>query len=122
MGEFDMGGSDVDPTTPTRGITGVIREETRRVIDNTMMVDDPAEINGGYCRDLAEQVVARVPEANIYRAWQGMGSRHFFIEHRGRFYDSERPRGVARPSDLPFFRGGRAEGVERVSDTSTDFQ
>jgi len=93
----------------------VIQNEADRMIDNTIMVDSPDDINGGYCKELAENVYARMskvlPGLQIIRAWQGMGSRHFFLQYNGKYYDAERPYGVDEIRMLPFFGGKSAYDI-----------
>lgn len=117
-----MGGFDFGSSSPPRGdgtLPGEIRIVSDWMIRTTPMVDSPAEINGGYCKQLAEIVSGRVHEpTKILRAWQGMGSRHFFIESGGKYYDAERPDGVDEIKDLPFFNGRAGYDVEPVSGQS----
>ena len=109
MGSFDIGSGD-RPTSGPAPLPRAIREETARIVGNTIMVDDASELNAGYCRQLAEAAASRAQAVEdgpieLIRAWQGMGSRHFFLQKGETYHDAERPDGVPEMTDLPFFSG-----------------
>jgi len=90
-------------------------------MERSLLVNDVQDINGGHCRVLAENVAGEFGgDAEVYKAWAGAGSRHYFIKHDDRWYDAARPGGVSRPRDLPFFSGA-PEGLERVPLGASDF-
>ena len=60
----------------------------------------PYDINDGDCRDVALHVKTQVPEARVM-----FDPIHTFIEHKGMYYDAERPDGVNNMEDLPMFKG-----------------
>lgn len=110
MTEFDIGGGAEATGPPADTLPGAIEKEAARIIGETIMVDSPAEVNGGYCRQAAEAAVRRAAPVTespmaLMRGWQGMGSRHFFVRLDGMYHDPQRPGGVPDIRDLPFFSG-----------------
>lgn len=69
---------------------------------------NPCDVNAGDCDLFAEEVRARIPDAILHETAddsdESQWPYHVFIEYQGRFYDSEAPNGVAKPTDLPIFR------------------
>ena len=75
----------------------------------------PWQINCGNCMDFAEQLQEGFPKGEVFygedhpRRFRTdvdpFGHTFFFIGRR--YYDSESPRGVKRPDDLPFYRRRR---------------
>jgi hypothetical protein len=106
---------DSNNRTPVYRLSTAIQNEADRMINNTIMVDSPDDINGGYCKELAENVYTQMnrqlPGLRILRAWQGMGSRHFFLQYGDKYYDAERPYGVDEIRMLPFFGGESAYDI-----------
>ena len=77
----------------------------------------PWQINCGNCMDFAEELQAGFPQGEIFygedvpRRFKTrvdpFGHTFFYIGRR--YWDSESPRGVRRPDDLPFYRRRRTQ-------------
>ena len=70
----------------------------------------PAEINDGWCGEVADKVVRRLGRGKVLSTddtavdHPQASSRHQWVHVDGKHYDAETPYGVAQPQELGYFR------------------
>ena len=62
-----------------------------------------SDINNGWCYCFAESLRENFPEAKIHEVHFN-NIPHAFVEYKGKYYDSETPKGVKNWKKLPIFR------------------
>lgn len=87
-------------------ICKTVKEGSIAVLENQGLfaeMNTPKEINEGACHAVAKYVTERLEYTN----WRmTMSAGHSWVEYKGMNYDSEVPRGIVDPFDLPTLRRG----------------